>query len=141
MSSAKDDHILAQTHAYTHTQNNQINEPFLDTISEMMRTLSAQTSGKIQMIRGPIKKPDRALQKLVRMYNRDVACLTDLVRCTIVVAGLEEAETVLARLLEKSVVGVYEHTEDSWLHDFGPGKTMCITKLSNRCAFVRFVYS
>ena len=32
------------------------------------------------MKRGPIKKPQRAIEKVVRSYRRDAACLTDIVR-------------------------------------------------------------
>ena len=39
---------------------------------------------EIILLRGPVKAPERALQKCVRKYRRDVGCLTDLVRCTLV---------------------------------------------------------
>ncbi|KAJ1477990.1 hypothetical protein T484DRAFT_1962043, partial [Baffinella frigidus] len=56
--------------------------------------------------RGPIKKPARALQKLVRLYGRDVAMLTDLVRCTVVAEDLREVEALITRLHSWSVVGL-----------------------------------
>jgi hypothetical protein len=39
------------------------------------------------MRRGPIKKPQRAIEKIVRSYRRDAACLTDLVRSVNSVEG------------------------------------------------------
>eukprot|EP00290_Baffinella_frigidus_P042402 CAMPEP_0180299312 /NCGR_PEP_ID=MMETSP0988-20121125/22016_1 /TAXON_ID=697907 /ORGANISM="non described non described, Strain CCMP2293" /LENGTH=99 /DNA_ID=CAMNT_0022279051 /DNA_START=1 /DNA_END=297 /DNA_ORIENTATION=+ len=56
--------------------------------------------------RGPIKKPDRALQKLVRVYGRDVAMLTDLVRCTVLAEDLKQVEALMATLEARSVVGL-----------------------------------
>eukprot|EP00290_Baffinella_frigidus_P041768 CAMPEP_0180287810 /NCGR_PEP_ID=MMETSP0988-20121125/13621_1 /TAXON_ID=697907 /ORGANISM="non described non described, Strain CCMP2293" /LENGTH=842 /DNA_ID=CAMNT_0022262261 /DNA_START=659 /DNA_END=3183 /DNA_ORIENTATION=+ len=83
-----------------------VNEPFLDLMASLVagivgtpgcgsltRAGSEEWSGRIfspsdfnpserpamALKRGPIKKPARALQKLVRLYGRDVAMLTDLV--------------------------------------------------------------
>eukprot|EP00293_Proteomonas_sulcata_P012431 CAMPEP_0184300202 /NCGR_PEP_ID=MMETSP1049-20130417/10670_1 /TAXON_ID=77928 /ORGANISM="Proteomonas sulcata, Strain CCMP704" /LENGTH=362 /DNA_ID=CAMNT_0026610863 /DNA_START=37 /DNA_END=1125 /DNA_ORIENTATION=+ len=53
---------------------------------------------------GPVKTPERALQKVVRSYNRDPACLTDLVRCTIVVGSLKEALVCLRNIISKSEI-------------------------------------
>jgi hypothetical protein len=39
---------------------------------------------EVCLLRGPVKMPVRSMQKVVRSYRRDVGCLTDLVRCTIV---------------------------------------------------------
>jgi hypothetical protein len=44
-----------------------------------------------QHIPGPVKNPARALQKCVRRYDREVRCLTDLVRCTIVAKDIKGA--------------------------------------------------
>ncbi|EKX31031.1 hypothetical protein GUITHDRAFT_122765 [Guillardia theta CCMP2712] len=56
-------------------------------------------------VRGPIKQPERAIQKCVRIYGRDSACLTDLVRATVVVEQLEQVEQLLAFLESISVIG------------------------------------
>jgi hypothetical protein len=58
------------------------------------------------LIFGPIKKPDRAIQKCVRSYRRDVGCLTDLVRCTIVVETTEQLLQVFKMFREKSIIGI-----------------------------------
>ena len=39
---------------------------------------------------GKVKSCERAIQKTVRSYHRDPSCLTDLVRCTVVVKSVEE---------------------------------------------------
>jgi hypothetical protein len=89
-----------------------------------------------RLIPGPIKKPERALQKLVRLYNRNPACLTDLVRCTVVVAGLREAAGFLELLGSKSVIGISETSvedilgRDGSVHD--SPRIMRITQLKNR---------
>jgi len=38
----------------------------------------------IVLRRGPVKLPERAMQKCVRSYRRDAGCLADLVRCTLI---------------------------------------------------------
>jgi hypothetical protein len=63
---------------------------------------------------GPIKKPDRAIQKCVRSYRRDVGCLTDLVRCTIVVETTEQLLRVFKMFRDKSIIGI-ESVERSYL--------------------------
>mmetsp|Transcript_24498 Transcript_24498/g.48950 ORF Transcript_24498/g.48950 Transcript_24498/m.48950 type:complete len:163 (+) Transcript_24498:2-490(+) len=55
---------------------------------------------------GPVKQPERALQKCVRLYQRDPACLTDLVRCTVVVAKLEQACSFMRLVKLRSVTGL-----------------------------------
>ncbi|KAJ1468476.1 hypothetical protein T484DRAFT_1984147, partial [Baffinella frigidus] len=83
-----------------------VNEPFLD----LMASLVAGPNGADGLVlkRGPVKKPDRALQKLVRVYGRDVAMLTDLVRCTVVAEDLRQVEALMATLEARSVVGLAE---------------------------------
>jgi len=63
----------------------------------------------LELIRGPVKRPERALQKLVRVYGRDVGMLTDLVRCTVLADDLEKVEALLEKLHAVSVVGQGEH--------------------------------
>lgn len=53
---------------------------------------------------GPVKRPDRALQKIVRKYDRDPRCLTDIVRCCVKLDSIEQVKEALVALLEKSVV-------------------------------------
>ena len=53
---------------------------------------------------GPVKRPDRALQKVVRMYHRDARCLTDIVRCCVLLDSMEHVKAALETLLNLSVV-------------------------------------
>jgi hypothetical protein len=92
-----------------------------------------------ELVRGPIKRPVRALQKTVRQYNRDPAYLTDLVRCTVVVAGLQEAAAFLSMLEQRSVVGLGDVDVEGldrcrfvYEYDVEVRKTMRLTKLKNR---------
>ena len=55
----------------------------------------------------------RILQKLVRRYRRDVGCLTDLVRCTVIADSLENVKDFLQLLHSFSVVGLEEKDKDS----------------------------
>ncbi|KAJ1475269.1 hypothetical protein T484DRAFT_1829108, partial [Baffinella frigidus] len=93
----------------------QVNEPFLDLISAVVAGIgstdgtteeSDAASAGMALTRGPVKKPARALQKLVRLYGRDVAMLTDLVRCTVLAEDLRQVEALMATLEARSVVGL-----------------------------------
>jgi len=106
-----------------------VNEPFLDLMASLVASPNA-ADGKgwgvararsggwtvgggsarpaLALKRGPVKKPDRALQKLVRVYGRDVAMLTDLVRCTVLAEDLRQVEALMATLEARSVVGLAE---------------------------------
>ena len=57
------------------------------------------------VVRGPIKRPDRALQKVVRKYYRDPRCLTDIVRSCLVLPSIHSLMLCLDILLCKSVIG------------------------------------
>ena len=56
------------------------------------------------MCRGPVKRPDRALQKVVRRLYRDPRCLTDIVRCVILLDSIAAVRQVLEEFLDKSVI-------------------------------------
>jgi hypothetical protein len=115
-------------------------------VAQLQRRTAAKASGSSSsnayLIRGPIKRPSRALQKLVRLYDRNPACLTDLVRCTTVVAGLHEAAEFLMLVAQKSVIGFDfdDQLESSRLVSSllsgadtdNSGKIMRITQLKNR---------
>ncbi|MGB1597302.1 MAG: hypothetical protein ACPIOQ_31390, partial [Promethearchaeia archaeon] len=57
------------------------------------------------MIRGPVKRPDRALQKAHRKYFMDPRCLTDLVRGCVLLGSLEDVDHCLEVILGMSVIG------------------------------------
>ena len=60
---------------------------------------------------GNVKSCARAMQKTVRSYRRDPSCLTDLVRCTIVVSSIDDVLSWLSFLRGQSVVG---HGVSAW---------------------------
>ncbi|EKX35965.1 hypothetical protein GUITHDRAFT_117880 [Guillardia theta CCMP2712] len=51
------------------------------------------------------------MQKTVRSYRRDPSCLTDLVRCTVVVSSIDDVLSWLSFLRGQSVVG---HGVSAW---------------------------
>ena len=51
-----------------------LNDSFLQLIGNEM--LGASQSFEWRLVRGPVKRPDRSLQKVVRKYYRDARCLT-----------------------------------------------------------------
>jgi hypothetical protein len=62
-----------------------INEPFSEIVTEIaFNSCSINHSAGLEFVAGPVKQPRRTLEKLVRRYRRDVGCLTDLVRCTVI---------------------------------------------------------
>ena len=118
----------------------QINNSFLEYMQQLITSLqeAMETGGDAPttyIIPGPIKKPERALQKLVRLYDRNPACLTDIVRCTIVAAGIREAAGFLRMLMDRSVVGMSnayaDESERDGLED-DQTRTMRITQVKNR---------
>jgi hypothetical protein len=84
-----------------------INESFLDLVSEIgFNGCSVNRSAGLEFVAGPVKQPTRTLQKLVRRYRRDVGCLTDLVRCTVIADSLENVKDFLQLLYSMSVAGL-----------------------------------
>jgi hypothetical protein len=84
-----------------------INEKFLDLVSEMgVSGYSVNRNPGLEFVAGPVKQPMRTLQKVVRRYRRDVGCLTDLVRCTVIADSLENVKDFLQLLYSRSMVGL-----------------------------------
>jgi hypothetical protein len=84
-----------------------INESFQDLVSEIgFNSCSVKNSAGLEFVAGPVKQPRRTLEKLVRRYRRDVGCLTDLVRCTVIADSLENVKDFLELLYSTSVVGL-----------------------------------
>ena len=80
-----------------------------DTFQDYMEQLVADFNGRnghedVVLIRGPVKSPERALQKCVRTYRRDAGCLTDLVRCTLVAKTPQQAMDLCAEIQSVSIV-------------------------------------
>jgi len=78
-----------------------LNDHFLSMIDGVVSS-AANSRG---MIRGPLKRPDRALQKSMRKYFMDPRCLTDLVRGCVLLASIEDLDRCLEVILDLSVIG------------------------------------
>ena len=90
-----------------------------------------------KFIMGPVKHPERAIQKIVRKYRRDVAQLTDCVRCTVVFDTVKEVLEFLDWIEKRSCIGLLHPDEAQQF--LGPGdeqrvlrKMMRIVGLKNR---------
>ena len=95
-----------------------INDVFQDYFQNLVNSLNARrrevgTSAKSEeeerrsdmvLVCGPVKKPERALQKCVRVFRRDAGCLTDLVRCTIVAQTIQQVYAIFSTIRSVSVV-------------------------------------
>jgi hypothetical protein len=84
-----------------------LNDHFLDLIDRLM----IHASNGRGFVRGPVKRPDRALQKVIRKYYRDPRCLTDLVRCCIILPSICDVSSCLTAILDKSAVGLQEESK------------------------------
>ena len=80
-----------------------VNNAFFQLVEEKILAASQSFSG--ELVGGPVKRPDRAFQKVVRKYHRDTRCLTDLVRCCIILPSIESVRQCLEVIRSKSVVG------------------------------------
>ncbi|EKX32373.1 hypothetical protein GUITHDRAFT_121453 [Guillardia theta CCMP2712] len=93
-------------------QASTINSAVHDLIADLLTPLqhhsgSSHLVNKYPMlVYGPVKQPQRAIEKCVRSYRRDVGCLTDLVRCTIVAESMEQLLQVLHTIRLRSVIGI-----------------------------------
>ena len=100
-----------------------VNEAFQDLISEIgFNGCSVNRRAGLEFLTGPIKQPMRTLEKLVRKYRRDVGCLTDLVRCTVIADSLADVMNFFLLVESMSVVGLADHTRQD------PLSASCITK-------------
>ena len=68
-----------------------------------------QSDGQPRVVRAPVKKRERAMQKCVRCYARDPRCLTDLVRCRVVAQDFSQIAAVLGMFRRISCLGVCTH--------------------------------
>jgi len=108
-----------------------INESFQDLVSKIgFNGCSVNHTTGLEFIAGPVKQPTRTLQKLVRRYKRDVGCLTDLVRCTVVADSPENVKDFLQLLYSMSVVGLDSSFEEEQLNS--GDEIFMITALENR---------
>lgn len=95
-----------------------INDVFQDYFQNLINSLNSRSRevggsakseeeerrGDVVLVCGPVKKPERALQKCVRVFRRDVGCLTDLVRCTIVAQTIQQVYAIFSSIRSVSVV-------------------------------------
>ena len=63
----------------------------------------------------PIKRPFRALEKIVRKYYADPCCLTDLVRCTVLLDSISEIQICLDAILSNSRTSIPQETNQDAL--------------------------
>jgi hypothetical protein len=123
----------------------QINEAFLELVCEIsFNGCAVNHNTGLEFVAGPVKQSTRTLQKLVRRYRRDVGCLTDLVRCSVIADDLENVENFLRLLCSRCLVGLgdsFEETgEDSrqrlsqrlWEQEDTGDEVFRITALENR---------
>jgi hypothetical protein len=54
-----------------------------DFVSRLKRAKVQLNRGVCRLVRGPVKRPDRAISKVYRAYTGNVSRLTDLVRCSL----------------------------------------------------------
>ena len=80
-----------------------LNQAFLQLVEDEILGASQSFTGTL--VCGPVKRTDRALQKVVRKYYRDIRCLTDLIRCCMVLPSIESVRQCLEVIRSKSVVG------------------------------------
>ncbi|EKX44972.1 hypothetical protein GUITHDRAFT_109015 [Guillardia theta CCMP2712] len=97
-----------------------------------------------RMEHGKVKSCERAIQKTVRSYHRDPSCLTDLVRCTVVVKSVEEVLEWVRQVRSMSAVaaglsGPMSEEKDEAAGDVesgrgegGDGVYLNITSIKNR---------
>ena len=86
---------------------------------------------------GPVKNPKRAIAKVIRVYNRDVGLLTDLVRCTLVCGTVKQAHAFFRKVMDMSVVlgvpgALGEHDDKTGEGAFGAHRKLRITGVKNR---------
>jgi len=109
-----------------------VNEAFQDLISEIsFNGCSVNRRAGLEFLTGPVKQPMRILEKLVRKYRRDVGCLTDLVRCTVVADSLVEVMDFFLLIESMSVVGLAENTRQDPFDKLGE-QIFRITSVVNR---------
>mmetsp|Transcript_47846 Transcript_47846/g.109088 ORF Transcript_47846/g.109088 Transcript_47846/m.109088 type:complete len:174 (+) Transcript_47846:178-699(+) len=94
-----------------------------------MQLARARAFQGAEMIPGPIKRPDRAIQKIVRSYLRDAALVTDLVRCTVVLETLAQVQAFVESLMAVSLIGVSGSEESA---SSGSTKMFRLHRLKNR---------
>ena len=84
------------------TRASLVHDTFQDHLEALVQALCA--GEEVQLVRGPVKSAERAMQKIVRNYRRDVGCLSDLVRCTIVCQSPQQLLQVFSDICNSSEV-------------------------------------
>lgn len=80
----------------------QINQSFQELVATLCAELPAANA---ELLPGAIKQAERALQKTVRTYHRDCSCVTDIVRCKVIVDEISDVTELLKVFVRHSVVG------------------------------------
>jgi len=81
--------------------------PELPELGRDASVLAADAAAPVacELLWGPIKRPQRALEKVVRTFRRDAWCLTDLCRATLVFDHFWQLRRAFDVIMKKSVVG------------------------------------
>ena len=82
------------------TRASLVHDTFQDHLEALVQALCA--GDEVQLVRGPVKSAERAMQKIVRNYRRDVGCLSDLVRCTVVCRSPQQLLQVFSAICNAS---------------------------------------
>ena len=91
--------------------NSAVHDLLSDLISPLQEDATEQDSNSFKFEHfpclkfAPIKQPDRTIQKCVRSYRRDAGCLTDLVRCTIIVETIDQLLRLFKLFQNRSIFG------------------------------------
>jgi len=87
---------------------------------------------RAELCRGPVKRPDRALQKVVRRFYRDPRCLTDIVRCCILLESIADVRKALDALFKASTIHWGHTGTEKEKSDLGHEKWFRICKVKDR---------
>eukprot|EP00293_Proteomonas_sulcata_P003654 CAMPEP_0184326560 /NCGR_PEP_ID=MMETSP1049-20130417/142629_1 /TAXON_ID=77928 /ORGANISM="Proteomonas sulcata, Strain CCMP704" /LENGTH=332 /DNA_ID=CAMNT_0026648763 /DNA_START=182 /DNA_END=1180 /DNA_ORIENTATION=- len=99
-----------------------INDAFQEFIEQFVVNHCASTTS-FEIVRGPVKHPARAMEKVVRTYHRNTASLTDLVRSTVVFDDIHKLFDFLPKLFGHCVVDFIPDPDSSSVyHDLEIGE-------------------
>ena len=74
-------------------------------LQQILEPMQPAANAHPVLMKGPLKKPERAMEKCVRSYGRDAKQLTDLVRFSIIAKNFEQLINVFCTFCDVSVIG------------------------------------
>eukprot|EP00931_Biecheleriopsis_adriatica_P048434 TRINITY_DN27980_c0_g1_i1.p1 TRINITY_DN27980_c0_g1~~TRINITY_DN27980_c0_g1_i1.p1 ORF type:complete len:1302 (-),score=249.44 TRINITY_DN27980_c0_g1_i1:35-3655(-) len=78
-----------------------INRVWMDKFAHEVQRLATRTNGQVSQ--PPLKGYDRARAKVLTKYGNDTACLTDLLRASIIYSCISDLYEALARILKEDI--------------------------------------